>query len=143
MKCQENMGLAGAIGICGKGNSAVCMDCIVSTLGSLTEMPCSVGNLLVQGLFRPMKWLVQPEFTTAQLLLDGLRAGNKVLQKKKLLKTKKYLILTVPCLYQGSGLQFLCVQPFLSCRKASFWCPVSGVGNFQLGWSQLVPHIHK
>ena len=29
---------------CGKGHSAVWVDCIVSPLGSLTEMPCSVGT---------------------------------------------------------------------------------------------------
>ena len=84
------------IGSCGKGNIAVCMDCIVSPLGSLTYMPCSVGTLLVQGLFGPMKWLVQPESTMNWWLSDGLRAGTKVLQENKLFKTKEYLGLTVP-----------------------------------------------
>ena len=38
-----------SISSCGKGNIAVCMDCIVSPLGSIMEMPCLVGTLLVQG----------------------------------------------------------------------------------------------
>ena len=80
-----------ASGSCGKVNSAVWVDCIVSPLGSLTEMPCSVGTLLTQGLSRPMKWLVQPESTMDRQLADGLRAGNKVLQENKLLKTKESL----------------------------------------------------
>ena len=69
-----------ASGSCGKGNSAVLVDCIVSKLGSLADMPCSVGNFLTQGLSGPMKWLVQPESAMAQQLSDGLRAGTKVLQ---------------------------------------------------------------
>ena len=77
-----------AIGRCGKVNISVCMDCIVSPLGSLTEMPCSVGNLLLQGLFGTMKWLVQPESTMARLLSDGLRAGTRVLKENKWFKTK-------------------------------------------------------
>ena len=35
----------------------------------------------MQGLFVPMKWLVQPEYTLARLLPDGLRAGTRVLQE--------------------------------------------------------------
>ena len=66
----------------------MCVDYIVSSLGSLTEMMCSVGNLLVQGLFRPMKWLVQPESIMARLSSDGFREGTRVLQENKLLKTK-------------------------------------------------------
>ena len=42
----------------GKGNIVVCMNCIVSQLGSCTEIPCLLGTLLVQGLFGPMKLLV-------------------------------------------------------------------------------------
>ena len=75
---------------CGKGNIDVCMDCIVSPLVSLTEMPCLVGTLLVQGLFGPMKWLVKPESTMARLFLDGLRVVTRLLQENKLFKTKKY-----------------------------------------------------
>ena len=51
-------------------------------------MPCSVVNLLVQGLFGPMKCLVQPESTMSWLSPDGLRAGTNVLQENKLFKTK-------------------------------------------------------
>ena len=58
----------------------MCVDCIVSPLGSIKEMPCLVGSLLLQGLFGPMKWLVQPESTIARLSLGGLREGTKVLQ---------------------------------------------------------------
>ena len=63
---------------------------------SLAEMPCSVGTLLIQGLSGPMKWLVHPESTMDWRLLDGLRAGTKVLQENELFKTKKSLGLTVP-----------------------------------------------
>ena len=69
-----------ARGNCGKGNSAVWVDCIVSPLGSLTEMLCSVGTLLTQFLSGPRKWLVQPESTMARQSTDGLRAGTKLLQ---------------------------------------------------------------
>ena len=72
-----------AIGRCGKGNIAMCVDYVVSTLGSLTEIPYSLGILLVQGLFGPMKWIVQPESTMSRLLLDGLRVGTRVLQENK------------------------------------------------------------
>ena len=119
-----------------KGNIAVYMECIVSPLGSLTEMPCSVGTFLLHGLFGPMKWLVQPESTMARLLSDGLRPGTRVLQECKLLKTNESLGLKFPCLYQGAVLKFLYVPPFLSRRVASFWWPVSGVGQFLLLWSQ-------
>ena len=64
------------------------VDCIVSPLGSLTEMPCSVGTLLTQGLSGAMKWLVQLESTMAWRSADGLRAGTKVLQENKNFKTK-------------------------------------------------------
>ena len=80
-----------ARGNCGKGNSAVWVDCIFSLLGSLTEMTCSVGTLLMQGLLVPTKWLVQPESTMAWRSTDGLRTGTKVLQENKLLKTKESL----------------------------------------------------
>ena len=103
-----------ASGSCGKGNITMYLDCIVSPLGSRTEMLCSVGNLLLRGLFGPMKWLVQPESTMDWLSLDGWRAGTRVLQENKNLKTKESLGLTVPCLYQGAGLKFLLVPPF--CR---------------------------
>ena len=91
----------------GKGNSAVWVDCIVSLLGSLTEMPCSVGTVLPQVLSIPMKWLVQPESTMARRLTDGLRAETKVLQENKLFKTKYSVGLTVPGLCQGARLQLL------------------------------------
>ena len=100
-----------ASGICGKGNISVCLDCIVSPLGCLTEMPCLVGTLLVQVLFGPMKWLVKPESTMARLFLDGLRAVTRLLQENKLFKTKESLELTVTWSYQGAGLKFLCVPP--------------------------------
>ena len=132
-----------ARGNCGKVSSAVWVDCIVSPLGNLTEMPCSVGNLLTQGLFSPMNWFVQPESTMARQSTDGLRAGTKVLQENKLLKTKKSLGLTVPGLCQGAGLQFLCLPPFLSLRVASFWWPAAGVGHFRLEWLQRVPHVQQ
>ena len=64
------------------------MDCIVSPVGSLTEMTYSVGTFLVQGLFRPMKWLVQPESKMAWLLSDVLRVGTRVLQENKNFKQK-------------------------------------------------------
>ena len=96
-----------ARGNCGKGNSSMWVDFIVSPLGSLTEMPCSVETLLTQGVSGPMKWLVQPESTMARRLMDGLRAGTKVLQEDKLFKTKESLGLTVPGVCQGAGLQFL------------------------------------
>ena len=79
MKCWEKWARRAASGSCRKGNSAVWVDCIVSLLFSLTEMPCYVGTLLTQGLSGPMKWLVQPESTMAWRLTDGLRAGTKVL----------------------------------------------------------------
>ena len=63
----------------------------------------------MQGLFGPMNWLVHPESTLDCLLSDGLRTGTRVLQECKLFKTKEFLGLTVPCLYQGAGLNFLCV----------------------------------
>ena len=94
-----------ASGSCRKGNSAVWVDCIVSLLGRLTEMPCSVGTLLTQGLSGPMKWLVQLESTMAWRSADGLRAETKVLQENKFFKTKESLGLTVPELFQGAGLQ--------------------------------------
>ena len=121
-----------ARGNCGKGNSAVWVDCIVSPLGSLTEMPCSMGTLLMQGLSGPMKWLVQLESTMARRLTDGLRAGTKVLQENKLFKTKESLGLTVPGLCQGAGLQLLWLPYFLSLQVASFWWPAAGVGHFLL-----------
>ena len=96
-----------ASGSCGKGNSAVWGDCIVSPLGSLTDILCSVGTLLTKGLSVLMKWLVQPESTMAWRSMDGLRAGTKVLQENKFKKTKESLGLTVPGVYQGAGLQFL------------------------------------
>ena len=77
---------------------------IVSSLGSLTELPCYVGTLLTQGLYGTMKWLVQPESTMARRSSDGLRAGTKVLQENKLLKTKESLGLIVPGLCQGARL---------------------------------------
>ena len=80
-----------ASGSYGKGNSAVWVDCVVSLLGSLTEMPCYVGTLLTQVFSGPMKWLVQPESTMARRLADGLRAGTKVLQENKNFKTKESL----------------------------------------------------
>ena len=46
------------------------------------------GDFVGAGFFRPMKWLVQPESTMARMLSDGLRAGTRVLQQNKLLKTK-------------------------------------------------------
>ena len=101
---------------CGKGNSAVWVDCLVSPLGSLTEMPCSVGTLLTQGLSGPMKWLVQPESTMARKSTDGLRAGTKVLQENKLFKTKESLGLNVPSVCQGAGLQFLWLPLFFRCE---------------------------
>ena len=70
-------------GSCGKGNNAVWVDYIVSLLGSLTEMPCSVWGGLTQGLSGPMNWLVQPESTMARGSSDGLRAGTKVLQENE------------------------------------------------------------
>ena len=88
------------------------MDCIVSQLGSLTDIPCLVGTFLVQGLFGLMMWLVHTKSIMSRLFLDGLRAGTKVLQENKLFKTKKFLELTVTCLYQETGLQFLCVLYF-------------------------------
>ena len=84
------------IGSCGKGNIDVCVDHIVSLLGSLTKMQCSVGTLLVHGLFRPMKWLVKPDSTTSRLSSDGLMTGTRVLQEYKLFKTKESLGLAVP-----------------------------------------------
>ena len=69
-------------------------DCIVSHLVSLTDMPFSVGTLLMQGLSWPMKYLVQTESTMAWRSSDGLRAGNKVLQENKMFKTKESLVLT-------------------------------------------------
>ena len=119
------------------------VDSIVSPLGSLAEMPCSVGTLLTQGLSGPMKWLVHPDSTMAWRSADGLRAGTKVLQENKCLKTKESLGLTVPGLYQGSGLQFLFVPPFFSCQVESFWLPAAGVGHFLLGWSQRVTHVQQ
>ena len=67
------------------------VDCIVSPLESLTEMPCSVGNLLTQGLSGPMKWLVQPESTMAWQSAEGLRTGTKMLQENKSFKIKESL----------------------------------------------------
>ena len=64
------------------------VDFIVYPLGSLAEMPCSVGTLLTHVLSCPMKWLVQIESTMAQQLADGLRVETKVLQENKLFKTK-------------------------------------------------------
>ena len=122
-----------ARGNCGKGNSAVWVDCIVSPLGSLTDMPCSVGTLLTQGFSGPMKWLVQPESTMARRSTDGLRAGTKVLQENKLFKTKESLGLTVPGVCQGAGLQLLWLTTFLSLRVASFWWPAAGVGVIAAG----------
>ena len=132
-----------ARGNCGKVNSAVWVDCIVSPLGSLTEMPGSVGTFLTQGFSGPMKWLVHPESTTARRSLGGLGARTKVLQENKLFKTKESLGLTFPGLCQGSGLQFLCVPHFLSWRVAYFWWPVAGVVNFRLEWLQQVQHVQK
>ena len=86
---------------------------MVSPLGSLTEMLCSVGTLLTQGLSRPIKWLVQPESTIVRRSLDGLRAGTNMLQENKLFQTKESLGLAVPGLCQVSGLQFLCVPLFV------------------------------
>ena len=91
---------------------AVCIDCIVSQLVRLTEMPCLAGTFLVQGLIGPMKWLVQPESTMARLSLDGLRAGTRVLQEYKIYKRKEFLGLTVPSSYQEAGFKFLFVPPF-------------------------------
>ena len=119
-----------ASGICGKGNIAVCMDCIVSPLVSLTEMLCSVETLLMQGLSGPMKWLVHPKSTMSWRSTDGLRAGIKVLQEYKLFKTKESLGLPVQGLCQGSQLQFLLLPPFLSLRVASFYWPSAVVGHF-------------
>ena len=93
-----------ASGSCEKGNIAVSVDCIVSPLGILTEMPCSMGTWLTQGFPGPMKCLVQPESTMAWRSADGLRAGNKVLQENKLFKTKESLGLTVLGLCQGARL---------------------------------------
>ena len=101
------MGASCVQGRCGKVNSAVWVDCIVSPLGSLTEMPLSVGTLLTQGLSGPMKWLVHPKSTMAWRSTDGLRAGTEVLQENKLFKTKESFGLTVPGLFQGAWLQFL------------------------------------
>ena len=77
-----------AIGSCGKGDISVCADCIVCPFVSLTEMPCSMGNLLVHVFFGSMKWLVHIESTMNWLLSDGLRAGTRVLQECKHFKTK-------------------------------------------------------
>ena len=74
---------------CGKGNSAVWVDCIFSPLGSLIEMPCFVGTFSTQVLSGPIKWLVQPKSIMARRSTDGLRAGTKVLQENKLFKTKE------------------------------------------------------
>ena len=119
------------------------MDSILYPLGSLTEMPCSVGTLLTHGLSGPMKWLVQPKSTMARQSTDGLRAGTKVLQENKLFKTKESLGLTVPGVCQRAGLQLLWLPPFLSLRVGSFWWPAAGVGNFRVEWSQRVPHVQQ
>ena len=65
---------------------------IVSPLVSLTEIPLSVGTLLMQGYPGPMRWLAQPEYTMDRRLPDGLRAGTKVLQENKWFKTKQIRI---------------------------------------------------
>ena len=64
------------------------VDCIVYLLGSLIEMPFSVGNFLMQGLYGSMKWLVHTDSTMAQRSSDRWREETKVLQENKLLKTK-------------------------------------------------------
>ena len=86
-------------------------DCIVSHLVSLTEMPFSVGTLLMQGLSWPMKYLVQTESTMAWRSSDGLRAGNKVLQENKMFKTKESLVLTSRIM-SGSRVEVLVCTTF-------------------------------
>ena len=46
------------------------------------------GEFVCAVFFGPMKWLVQPESTMDRMSLDGLRAGNRVLQEDKLFKKK-------------------------------------------------------
>ena len=103
------------------GNITVRVNCIVSPLGSRTEIPCLMVTLMLQGLFGPMKCLLQPESTMALLSLDGWRVITRVLQENKLFKTKEYLGLKVPCLHQGAGLKLLFVPPFWLWQVASLW----------------------
>ena len=44
-------------------------------LGRPTRIPFEVEDLLVYGLVRPRKWLVQPELTMARVLGTNVRGG--------------------------------------------------------------------
>ena len=60
----------------------------IISIGQSHEDAVLGGDFVGAGFFGPMKWLVQPESTMDRMSLDGLRAGNRVLQENKLLKTK-------------------------------------------------------